>query len=92
MSDCLGDNCRSGCKTLSHASYADCLRAASPVTANSTQSRDRLYGMEKRNAQEIAEYRAARAQGIQPAGTKLIDTRTAVAASRKADQALTVRR
>lgn len=85
-------NCRSGCKTQDHETYAECCRAANPVAKNGTQSTDRLYGMEQRNALEIKEYREARAQGIQPAGTKLSDTRTAVAESQKADTALTVRR
>lgn len=84
-------NCRTGCKTQDHESYGECCRAANPTTRNSTQTTDRLYSMERRNAQEIREYREARAQGIQPAGTKLSDIRTAVEASRRADQALTLR-
>ena len=84
-------NCTSGCKTQDHASYGECLRSKRTVSKNSTQSTDRLYSMEARNAQEITEYKAARAQGIQPAGTKLGQIREAVAASNKADTALTLR-
>lgn len=83
-------NCRSGCKTQDHASYAECCRAAAPITKNSTQSADSMYHREAVNATEINEYKAARAQGIQPATTKLPDIRQAVAASQKADAALTL--
>lgn len=86
-----GENCTSGCKSKSHETYAECLRSNTPSVRNSTQSKSQLYSMESRNAQEINEYKAARAQGIQPAGTKLHQIREAVAASRKADAALTVR-
>lgn len=86
-----GENCTSGCRTKDHETYGQCLASKSPASKNSTQSTDRLYGMEKRNAQEIGEYRAARAQGIQPATTQLPDIRRAVAASQKADAALTLR-
>lgn len=84
-------NCTSGCRTQDHASYGECLRSKGVDSRNSTQSTDRLYSMESRNAQEITEYKAARAQGIQPAGTKLGQIREAVAASNKADAALTLR-
>lgn len=84
-------NCRSGCRTQDHASYAECLRAASPSVSNSTQSRDGLYAREVERDAISREYRAARAQGIQPATSQLKDIRSAVAASNKADQALTMR-
>jgi hypothetical protein len=84
-------NCTSGCKTKDHATYGECLASKSPVSKNSTQSQDRLYSMEQRNAQEINEYKAARAQGIQPATTQLKDIRKAVSASQKADAPLTLR-
>jgi hypothetical protein len=84
-------NCRSGCKTQDHQSYAECCRAAAPITKNSTQSADAMYHREAINATEINEYKAARAQGIQPATTRLPDIRAAVVESRKADAALTMR-
>lgn len=84
-------NCRSGCKSQSHATYSECLRAAAPAVKNSTQSADSLYGLEAKRDIEISEYKAARAQGIQPATTQLPDIRQAVAASHKADAALTLR-
>jgi hypothetical protein len=84
-------NCRSGCRTQDHASYAECCRAASPVTKNSTQSTDGMYHREAVNAAEIGEYKAARAQGIQPATTQLKDIREAVAVSKKVDAAVEMR-
>lgn len=82
--------CSSGCRTQDHASYAECLRSKEPQSHNSTQSVDPLYNKNLLNTLEINEYRAARAQGIQPKGTKLSDTRFAVEASRRADTALTI--
>ena len=87
----MSNNCTSGCKTKDHASYGECLRSNTPSVRNSTQSTSGLYSMERHNAQEINEYKAARAQGIQPAGTKLHQIRNAVEQSRKADTALTLR-
>lgn len=83
-------NCSSGCKTQDHATYGECLRANRPAVRNSTQSVDSLYKRELVNYTEITEYKAARAQGIQPKGSKLSDIRTAVALSQKADAALTI--
>jgi hypothetical protein len=84
-------NCRSGCRTQDHATYAECCRAATPVTRNSTQTADAMYGREAERDAISREYRAARAQGIQPATTQLHDIRAAVRASQKADQALEIR-
>jgi hypothetical protein len=86
-----GENCRSGCRTRDHETYGECCRAAAPNSRNSTQSVDRLFGLEAKRDIESREYRAARAQGIQPATTRLPDIRAAVAASQKADTALTIR-
>jgi hypothetical protein len=86
-----GDKCRSGCKARDHASYAECLLDAAPSARNSTQSVSVMYGREAERDAISREYRAARAQGIQPATTQLHDIRSAVAASRQADTALTVR-
>lgn len=85
-------NCTSGCRTQDHDSYGECLRAKAPRDANSTRSVDSLYRKEYVNNLEITEYKKARAQGIQPKGSKLADIREAVALSRRADQALTISR
>ena len=63
--------CRSGCREKSHASYAECLRAANPVVnlrATPNNSWDR----------ELETYRDARSQGIQPATTRLADVQKAL--------------
>lgn len=83
-------NCTSGCRTQDHESYAECLQSKRPLDKNSTRSVDPLYAREYRNAVEINEYKAARAQGIQPKGSKLSDIRYAVAASQSVDKALTI--
>ena len=82
--------CTSGCKTKDHATYGECLRANKPVVRNPSQSASPDYLRNYMNDLEIREYRAARAQGIQPKGTKLTDTRYAVEASKRADEALTI--
>jgi hypothetical protein len=83
--------CRSGCRTRDHATYAACLAAANVTSWNSTVSVDSLYAREVVNHAEITEYKAARAQGIQPAGSKLNEIRAAVDISRVADTAMTIR-
>lgn len=82
------DNCTSGCKARDHESYAECLRSNTPSVRNSTQSVDAMYRRELVNYTEITEYKAARAQGIQPRGSKLHQIREAVAASQQADKPL----
>ena len=61
--------CRSGCKTQDHDSYAECCRDGAPrvIYANAASGHD--YTAQKKWDQELADYRAARAQGIEPAGT-----------------------
>lgn len=73
--------CRSGCPTQDHATYGECCRSV----------RFGLWyseGVQKENAwnAELAEYRAARKDGIQPATTKTKDIRAAVEVSRMADK------
>lgn len=67
----MSDNCRTGCQTRDHASYAECLRAANPVVnlkATPHNAWDR----------ELETYRDARSQGIQPASTKMAAVRQAL--------------
>ncbi len=84
-------NCSTGCRTQDHASYAQCLANKAPVSKNSTQGRDDLYGRQVENEQIIGEYKQAKAQGIQPRGSSLKEIRHAVTASQKADTALTIK-
>lgn len=73
----LGDNCRSGCATKDHESFAACARA-SHIQLSGLQSlggdRDRQKAWDK----ELQSYRDARAQGIQPDSTRTPDIRKAV--------------
>lgn len=63
--------CRTGCITKDHESYAACLRdgAARVAYANSAKNQD--YTAQKKWDKELDAYRAARAEGIQPEGTKM---------------------
>lgn len=69
--------CRTGCVTRDHESYAACLRAGMPRIsyANSAGGLDR--SAQQRWDRELDNYRAARADGLQPASTKQKDIDTA---------------
>lgn len=60
-------NCRSGCKTKNHTSYAQCLQAAR-VTVTATINSP-LQGVWDKTKTDLAAYEAARRNGIQPGGT-----------------------
>jgi hypothetical protein len=72
-------NCRSGCKTRDHASYAECLQAAN-VRVNDIINSP-YQGMYETTKRELRAYQAARRNGIQPGGTTLEKVRQAEAAS-----------
>ena len=55
--------CRAGCRTKDHESYAACLQAAKPGMAFGRTIRTETE-------RELANYKAARDAGIQPAGTR----------------------
>lgn len=80
-------SCRSGCATQDHDSYGECLRAATiKVTyANAAGGHDRTA--QNKWERELADYRAARAQGIEPAGTDRASIDHAVQWSDKHQQA-----
>lgn len=61
--------CRTGCLTRDHDSYASCLRAGAPriLYANSAKGFDMTT--ERKWNRDIDAYKAARAEGLQPAGT-----------------------
>jgi hypothetical protein len=72
--------CRDGCRTKDHASYAECLRAASiQMPAVLTSPLSDMYGKTKR---DLSAYEAARRNGIQPGGTTVEKVRDAEAASK----------
>lgn len=73
-------NCRSGCPTKNHGSYAECLQSANvrvAATINSPMS----FAWDK-TRMDTAAYAAARRNGIQPEGTTVEKVRAAEDASR----------
>jgi hypothetical protein len=72
-------NCSTGCPTQDHVSYGQCMKSKGLRTGVQQQSQS--YQTGNRFWTEIKEYRAARAQGIQPKSSKLEDIRSAVSRS-----------
>jgi hypothetical protein len=68
--------CRTGCKTKDHASYGECLQDAGVGTYLIRASKGEDVTAQKKWDRELASYRQARKEGIQPDGTtqKKIDT------------------
>ena len=80
--------CRTGCPTQDHDSWGDCLRAANLKIAYSGIGGGDATAQKKWD-KNIEDYRAARAAGIQPAGTKASQIRSAVEQSEKTGTAFT---
>lgn len=78
--------CRSGCPTQDHANWGECARAANLKIAYAGIGGGD-YSSQKRWDAELAAYKDARAQGIQPKGTKMKDIRAAVEISDKSGKA-----
>ena len=74
------NNCRTGCRTKDHASWAECARAANP-TVNATVTSN-LAGMWSKTKTDLAAYETARRNGIQPEGTTVEKVREAEKASK----------
>lgn len=74
-------NCRSGCRSKDHGSYAECLQAAN-VTVNAVINSS-LQGVWEKTRGDLAAYRMARSHGIQPESTTVAKVREAEAATRK---------
>jgi hypothetical protein len=60
--------CRTGCKTKDHASWGECARAADLKVSAIAPHNQEGYDRTKK---ELAAYRAARRDGIQPEGTTM---------------------
>lgn len=60
-------NCRSGCRTKDHASYAECLQSANVTIAGTINSP--LQSMYDQTKKDLRDYKQARADGIIPEGT-----------------------
>lgn len=73
-------NCRAGCRTKDHASYAQCLQAAR-ITVNAVVTSP-LQGVYDKTKTDLAAYRTARANGIQPSSTSKKSVLDAERASR----------
>lgn len=61
--------CRSGCKTKDHASYHECLQAASVGVYHVAVSRGFDATVQKKWDRELEGFRSASAEGIRPDGT-----------------------
>ena len=70
-------NCRTGCKTKDHESYAQCLQDAN-VRVAATMNNPFTSDVKK----ELSAYKTARVNGIQPEGTTITKIREAESASR----------
>lgn len=73
--------CRTGCATKDHQSYAECLRDGAARVAYCASASGRDYSAQKKWDKELSAYKAARAEGIQPAGTKTKQIESAKAIS-----------
>lgn len=79
--------CTTGCRTKDHASYADCLRDKNPQAWNVNSASGHDYTAEKAHRAELQAYVDARAQGIQPSGTKKHQVEAAIAISNETGSA-----
>lgn len=73
-------NCRSGCRSQDHRSYAECLQAAN-IGIGAGVSSPAQFAMTK-TKKDLSAYVTARANGIQPGGTTIEKVREAESASR----------
>lgn len=63
--------CTSGCITQDCESYAACLRGKGTRVAYCNSAGGQDATAQKKHDKELASYRDARAEGLQPSGTKL---------------------
>lgn len=64
-----GEKCSSGCRTRDHRSYSECMSGKGVKTYLASPSKGLDGTAQKRWDKELADYRSARRQGIQPDGT-----------------------
>lgn len=62
-------SCSTGCPTQNHESYGQCMKAKSTVVAYCNSAGGQDYTAQKRLDRDLADYKQARSEGIQPAGT-----------------------
>lgn len=80
-------SCTTGCPTKDCESYAACLRGKSARIAYCNSATGQDYTAQKRLDKDLAYYKSAREQGIQPSGTTRAQTMTALHLSDKAGEA-----
>lgn len=80
-------NCTTGCATQDHQSYAQCLQSKAVRVAYCDSANGRDFSEQKRWDRDLAAYKDARAQGIQPAGTDRAAVDRAVAISNEVGKA-----
>jgi hypothetical protein len=64
-------DCRSGCKTKDHSSWAECAKDAGIRVAYANSANGQDYTAQRKADKELDAYKSARAEGIQPAGTRM---------------------
>jgi hypothetical protein len=81
-------NCSTGCPTPgAHKTWGECLRAKNTRVAWAASARGLDLTTEKKWDKELSDYRDARAQGVQPAGTTRPKIEQAMQISEKTGQA-----
>lgn len=76
-----GDNCSARCRTKDHATFGECMRAKSLSIAYCNSAAGKDFTAQKNLDTTLDRYEAARAEGIQPAGTTTQAVNAAMAAS-----------
>ena len=66
-----GEKCSTGCRTKDHRSYYECVAGKGVATYLASPSKGLDGTTQKKWDGELAAYRAARAEGIQPDGTRM---------------------
>jgi hypothetical protein len=79
--------CTSGCPTQDHKTFGECLRSKNLRVAYCNSAGGQDYTAQKKFDADLAAYKSARAQGIQPATTNRRDVDAAVAVSNQRGQA-----
>jgi hypothetical protein len=74
----MTSHCSTSCRTGGHATWGDCVRAKGLRVAYCQSAAGRDYSRQKAWDRELAGYRDARAQGIQPDGTTTAKIRQAL--------------
>lgn len=77
----MGENCREGCGTRDHSSYAECLRGAS-IQMNALVRNTPMNEAFNKTTSDLQAYRSARVNGIQPEGTTAEKVKQAERASK----------